>query len=151
MSTRKTVIFDGVCVLCNTAGSTMLRHLPDRNLISFLPFQDALSNPHVSLKRIKAEFPDFDEQELTNRICVLSGDKMLWGADAVIEACSWMYAPFPVMKLGLLVPGPIRDALYITVAKNRYEWFGTQPLEQNFAKNLCPYLYVRKFMEPKED
>jgi len=30
------------------------------------------------------------------------------------------------------------------VANERYKWFGTQPLEKNFAKYLCPYYYINK-------
>jgi len=144
---RKIVVFDGVCVLCNRAGQFVVVHLPDPNQVAFVPFQDALANPHVSLAKIKQEFPGFEGQQLTERICVISGDKMLWGADAVMEVCSWMHAPFPLVQLGRIIPRPIRDIIYMTVSSNRYDWFGTQPLDQNFSKSLCPYLQVKKFLE----
>jgi len=148
---RKIVVFDGVCVLCNRAGQFVVAHLPDPNLVSFVPVQDALANPHVSLAKIKQEFPEFREDMMEERICVISGDKMYWGADSVMEVCSWMHAPFHLVKYGWIVPRPIRDVIYTTVSKNRKEWFGTQPLEQNFSKSLCPYLQVKKFLEIKKD
>ena len=59
------------------------------------------------------------------------------------------YFPFPLLKLGYIIPRPIRDFVYSVVSSNRYDWFGTQPLERNFAKNLCPYLAVKKYLEVK--
>lgn len=70
--------------------------------------------------------------------------------DAVITILQWCYWPYPLTKLGLIVPHPIRDLAYITVATNRYRWFGTQPLEKNFAKYLCPYLYIKNSFETKK-
>ena len=124
----------------------MVTHLPDPNVVSFVPFQDALSNPHVSLAKIKEEFPDFNENDLHLKIAVVSGSRLLWGADAIIEICSWMAFPFPLMKAGLIMPKPIRDALYYVVSSTRYDWFGTQPLENNFSKSLCPYLAVQRYL-----
>lgn len=167
---RKIVIFDGICVLCNNSGKFVVMHLPDPNLVSFVPYQDALSNPHVSLARIKEEFKDnFKEEDLKNRICAISGKKILWGMlkkkknklliimtkkkkkgpDAIFEICSWMYAPFPVVKIApYLIPRKIMFTCYDLVAGTRYEWFGTQPLDENFSKSLCPYLAVKKYMMP---
>lgn len=151
ISKRKIVIFDGICVLCNRAGQFVLVHLPDPNLVSFVPFQDALANPHVNLAKIKEEFPELvRDEQITEKICVISGEKMYWGADAVMEVCSWMHAPFHLVQYGWIIPRPIRDVLYTIVSSNRYDWFGTQPLEQNFAKSLCPYLQVKKFWDVKK-
>jgi len=146
---RKVVIFDGVCVLCNRAGQFVVMHLPDPNLVAFVPFQDAISS-HVSMAKIREEFPDFKDEDLQLKIAVVSGKRLLWGADAVIEICTWMSFPFPLMKLGLLMPRPMRDLCYYIVSANRYDWFGTQPLENNFAKSLCPYLAVQKYLK-KDD
>lgn len=150
VSLRKIVLFDGVCVLCNRAGQFVVAHLPDPNLVSFVPFQDAISNPHVSTASIRKEFPDFQDGRIQEEICVISGDRILWGPDAVMEVCSWMHYPFPIIKFGFIIPRPIRNFFYNIVSKSRYEWFGTQPLEQNFSKSLCPYLQVKKFLEKSE-
>ena len=141
-SHRKIVIFDGVCVLCNRFGRFVVSHIPDPNVVSFLPFQDPMSNPHISIKNLTKEF-EFDEKEVLDRIAVVSGDKIYWGADAIVEILQWCYWPFPLIRFLKIVPYPIRDALYLTVAKNRYRWFGTQPLDKNFAKYLCPYIYFK--------
>mmetsp|Transcript_13269 Transcript_13269/g.21639 ORF Transcript_13269/g.21639 Transcript_13269/m.21639 type:complete len:235 (+) Transcript_13269:119-823(+) len=146
-SHRKIVIFDGICVLCNNFGKFVISHLPDPNLVSFVPFQDPVANPHVNVKKLQEEF-NFKEKELENRIAVVDGDKIFWGPDAVIRILSWCYFPFPLAQVGMFIPFPIRDAAYLTVANNRYRWFGTQALDKNFAKYLCPYIY---FKQKKDD
>lgn len=147
---RRIVIFDGICVLCNTFGRFVVSHLPDPNVVSFIPFQDPTANPHINVKRLQEEFK-FKEEELQDRIAVVDGDSIKWGADAVITILQWCYWPYPLTKLGLIVPYPIRDLAYITVATNRYRWFGTQPLEKNFAKYLCPYLYIKNSYSAKKE
>jgi len=147
---RRIVIFDGVCVLCNNFGWFVVQHLPDPNEVSFIPFQDPMANPHVSVKKLQEEFT-FKEEELLDRIAAIDGDRIYWGPDAVITILQWCYMPFPLSKFLIIVPWAVRDAAYLTVAQNRYRWFGTQPLEQNFAKYLCPYLYVKNAFSKKEN
>ena len=116
----------------------------------FVPFQDPHANPHIKVERLQEEF-GFKAEQLQNRIAVVDGDRLLWGPDAVIAVFGWCYWPYPLAAVGLLVPWPVRDALYLTVAKNRYEWFGTQPLDMNFAKNLCPYIYFKDLGRKKAE
>lgn len=92
------------------------------------------------------------EERIGDEICVISGKKIFWGAESIMEVCTWMHAPFPVTKLvGQMIPKRVRDLVYNIVSRNRKEWFGTQDIESNFAKGLCPYIQVRKFMEVKKD
>ena len=36
--------------------------------------------------------------------------------------------PYAMLGLGVVLPRPVRDALYGFVARNRYRWFGRQDL-----------------------
>lgn len=139
---RRVVVFDGICVLCNKFGAFVHSRLLETGAVDFVPFQDK-ENEHVNIGAVMKEF-NIDPAALQDRICVVSGKKVLWGAAAIIEILQWCKWPYPSASLGLLVPAAFRDALYLTVARNRYEWFGTQPLEDNFAKYLCPYYYINK-------
>lgn len=76
---RRIVIFDGICVLCNRFGRFVVSHLPDPNLVSFIPFQDPASNPHINVKTLQEEF-NFKEEDLQDRIAVIDGDEIKWGA-----------------------------------------------------------------------
>ena len=136
---RRLVIFDGICVLCNKFGRFSFYRLVNPDLVSFVPFQDA---QHINIDELQAEFK-FGEAEVKSRIAFVSGSRIFWGADAIIELCRWFDWPFPLARFGYLVPRPIRDVLYQIVADNRYRWFGTQALDKNFARQLCPYYYFK--------
>jgi len=109
-----------------------------------------LKHEHYSVDKLVKEF-SIDPAQLQDRIAVVSGKNIYWGADAVIELCQWCVWPYQLTSLGFILPYAFRDALYRTVAKERYKWFGTQPLEKNFAKYLCPYYYINKKAFNKKD
>ncbi len=136
---RRLVIFDGICVLCNKFGRFSFYRLVNPDLVSFVPFQDS---QHINIDELQAEFK-FGEAEVKSRIAFVSGDRIFWGADAIIELCRWFDWPFPLARFAYLVPRPMRDVLYQMVADNRYRWFGTQALDKNFARQLCPYYYFK--------
>jgi predicted DCC family thiol-disulfide oxidoreductase YuxK len=136
---RRLVIFDGICVLCNKFGRFSFYRLVNPDLVSFVPFQDS---QHINIDELQAEFK-FGEAEVKSRIAFVSGDRIFWGADAIIELCRWFDWPFPLARFAYLVPRPIRAVLYQIVADNRYRWFGTQALDKNFARQLCPYYYFK--------
>mmetsp|Transcript_8456 Transcript_8456/g.11818 ORF Transcript_8456/g.11818 Transcript_8456/m.11818 type:complete len:263 (+) Transcript_8456:285-1073(+) len=139
---RRIVIFDGICVLCNRFGAFVHGRLIDTGAVDWVPFQDK-DNEHVDIPALVKEF-SINEADLQDRICAISGNEILWGADAVIEVCQWCVWPYNLASLGKIVPFAFRDAIYRTVAGERYKWFGTQPLDENFAKYLCPYYYMNK-------
>jgi hypothetical protein len=60
-----------------------------------------------------------------------------------------MVIPYPAAAVGRLLPQSLSDSLYLTVARNRYDFFGTQPLDKNFAKKLCPYYWINPPAETK--
>lgn len=43
---------------------------------------------------------------------------------AALKVASYLPVPYSVLTLFLVVPLPIRDAIYDYVAKHRYDWFG---------------------------
>ena len=140
---RRIVVFDGICVLCNAFGSFVVPRLNDKESINFVPFQDPSANPHVNMALLEKEFPSLTADALKDRLCAVHGENIYWGADAIMKTLSWCHYPFPVAAIGWLFPPALRDAIYRVVATNRYDVFGTQPLEKNFAKSLCPYLFVK--------
>ena len=140
---RRIVIFDGICVLCNTFGRFVVPRLNDKDSINFVPYQDPSANPHVNVSALEKEFPSLTPDALQHKICAIRGNDIFWGADAIMVMLSWCHYPYPIAKIGWLIPSAIRNAVYGVVANNRYDVFGTQPLEQNFAKKLCPYLFVK--------
>ena len=100
-----------------------------------------IDNAHVDIESVRGEF-GIKEEDLQLRIAVVSGDKLIWGAQAIMEICQWMVIPYPAAAVGRLLPQSLSDSLYLTIARNRYDFFGTQPLDKNFAKKLCPYYWI---------
>jgi len=68
--------------LCLYAG-----RLIDTGAVDWVPFQDK-DNEHVDIPALVKEF-SINEADLQDRICAISGNEILWGADAVIEVCQW--------------------------------------------------------------
>ena len=64
---------------------------------------------------------------MQRKIAFISGDRIFWGAEAIIELCRWFDWPYPLARFGYLVPKPLRDVLYQIVADNRYRWCAAGP------------------------
>lgn len=62
----------------------------------------------------------------------LDGQKAYVQSSAAVQIARRMRWPWRLGFVFLLVPGPLRDALYKLVAKYRYRWFG------NRARSLVP-------------
>jgi len=140
---RRIVIFDGICVLCNSFGRYVHFRFIENKAVDWVPYQDPDSHTHVNWKEIM-EKHNFQVENLKDYIHVISGEKMYFGADAICEILSWCIYPFPIMKIAqTLIPFPLKDWAYSTIANNRYTWFGTQALDDNFAKKLCPIYYFK--------
>jgi predicted DCC family thiol-disulfide oxidoreductase YuxK len=41
-----------------------------------------------------------------------------------LELCAIMGGVWHLLRVGALIPERWRDALYVTIARNRYRWFG---------------------------
>ena len=67
------------------------------------------------------------EEDVQRKIAFISGDRIFWGAEAIIELCRWFDWPYPLARFGYLVPKPLRDVLYQIVADNRYRWCAAGP------------------------
>lgn len=48
-------------------------------------------------------------------------------SDAALRIAARLNGLWPVLKILLIVPRPIRNWAYDVVAKNRYRWFGKNP------------------------
>ena len=59
LQVRRLVIFDGICVLCNKFGRYSFYRLVNKDLVSFVPFQDSqhvrCSSAQPPLRRCEAQ------------------------------------------------------------------------------------------------
>lgn len=96
-----TVVYDGYCNLC----SASVRFLDRRQKPGTLQF---VANPAP------------DQQTVT----VIDAGRRYTHSDASLHVLRYLRWPWPLLRILLLVPRPLRDRGYRWVAANRYRWFG---------------------------
>ncbi|WP_025145824.1 thiol-disulfide oxidoreductase DCC family protein [Pedobacter jeongneungensis] len=117
LETKKDIIlFDGVCNFCNGYINYILLH-DQKNKFSFAPLQSK-----TTLELSKEFQVNFSK---LNSIVVISGNRFLTQSKAVLYILknldTWWS---PLVNLGYLIPGLIRNQLYKIFANNRYVLFG---------------------------
>jgi predicted DCC family thiol-disulfide oxidoreductase YuxK len=109
------VLFDGLCNLCSATVDFVIERDP-REYFRFAPLQ---SEPAQSLLRHCSLPPN----SLDNIVLVEDGH-CYGGSTAALRIVRDLRAPWPLLYALIVVPRPVRDAVYFWVARNRYRWFG---------------------------
>jgi predicted DCC family thiol-disulfide oxidoreductase YuxK len=114
-----TVIFDGVCNLCNVAVSFLIGRDRDRVL-------RYTSNDSEAAAAILASVGGLQEGgSVDNDTAYLYHDGVLHErSDAVFATFGFLPWPWRLVALGRFLPRPLRNAGYRLVAANRYRLFG---------------------------
>jgi predicted DCC family thiol-disulfide oxidoreductase YuxK len=110
---RPLFIFDGVCVLCSTGASFLMRHDP-KGRVQFASAQSPLGSAIFS----KLGKP-IDESYL-----LIDSDGWHAKSDGYFQLARILGSWWRLALVLQVVPRPIRDWLYDRVAANRYRWFG---------------------------
>jgi predicted DCC family thiol-disulfide oxidoreductase YuxK len=110
-----TLFFDGVCNLCNSSVDWVVRH-DKKGLFRFASLQGETA------KRVVPEYAN--EEGLSTVVLVDESGKYVRSSAAmrVLKHLGGFYGFLG--SVGLLIPRPLRDWGYRTIAKNRYRWFG---------------------------
>ncbi|AMW06971.1 hypothetical protein GEMMAAP_17150 [Gemmatimonas phototrophica] len=104
------VLFDGVCGLCNRFVDFLVARDPG-NALRFASLQGATAASIPNL-------PNVDS------VVVADGEALHIRSDGAIAALSRLGGLWSFFAVFGLVPRPIRDAVYVFIANNRYRWFG---------------------------
>ncbi len=115
MTDRPTILFDGVCNLCNRSVRFVLARDPGARF-AFAPLQSAKGRELLS----RAGLP----VEANTSIVLVEGERAFVKSDAVLRILAGLSGLWPVLALLRVVPRRLRDAAYDWVAANRYRWFG---------------------------
>ena len=113
--TNPILLFDGVCNLCNGAVQFVIKH-GSKNNLRFAALQS----------KIGAQILDhFDlPQEDIFSVILVENEKVYLRSSAALRMYKNMGGIWSLMYFFIIVPRPIRDAVYNFIAKNRYKWFG---------------------------
>lgn len=107
------MFFDGVCNLCNGTVDFFIRRDKKRAL-RYAPLQGEAAKQLLP--------PDMLE-DLPSMVLIDKSGRFQ-RSTAVLKAASKLGGLWPAVQVFLIVPRPIRDAVYNWIAKNRYRWFG---------------------------
>lgn len=110
---RPLFVFDGVCVLCSTGASFLMRHDPEGRA-QFASAQSALGSA-IFRKLGKP----IDESFL-----LIDADGWHAKSDGYFQLARILGGWWRLALVFRVVPRPFRDWLYDLVAANRYRWFG---------------------------
>ncbi len=110
------VLFDGVCNLCNGAVNFII----DRDPGSHFRFAALQSEQAAALLAPLGRVPEVEPQSF---ILVEDG-KVYERSTAALRIARRMRGGWKLLYAFMVVPRPLRDAVYRLVARNRYRMFG---------------------------
>jgi predicted DCC family thiol-disulfide oxidoreductase YuxK len=115
---RPVILFDGVCNLCNSAVQWVI----ERDKEGRFDFASLQSD---AARRELGKVMDPNEIDaLPDSIVLLDSDGVHVRSAAALRILRGLDSWFLLLRLGVVLPRPIRDAVYDMVARNRYRWFG---------------------------
>lgn len=119
------VFFDGVCNLCQSSISYLIKH-DKKSILKFASLQGAYAK----------SFLPAEELQSMESILFYDGKKLFKKSTAVLKLLKLLGGWHRLLLLSYLVPAFIRNSLYGFVAKNRYHWFGKQDQCMIYSKSL---------------
>lgn len=115
-SVQSILFIDGDCLLCSRLARLVLRC--DRHHVHRLATLQGLTFRRLHIKEGLLN---------ENTIVYWLNDKAYTRSAAVIRVLGRMGPWWKMIYVLLIIPRPLRDAVYNFVARNRHRWFGRQP------------------------
>lgn len=109
------ILIDGVCHLCQGLVRFIIPRDPDARY-KFAPLQGDIAR---SLLLDAGLDPD-----RLDTVVLAEDGKIYTESTAVLRIARGLCSPWPAAYIFILVPRPLRNAVYRFVARNRYRWFG---------------------------
>ena len=115
MKTRKIILFDGICNLCNQSVQFVIEH-DDKNQFQFASLQSDFGQNFLKENNLDAS--KFDS------VVFIEDDKFYTKSSAALKISKYLDGITSWLTIFMIVPKPLRDIVYSFIAKNRYRWFG---------------------------
>ena len=110
--THPVVLFDGVCNLCNRAVQFIIRRDP-AGTFHFASLQSDAARTLVGPRATALDtFLLWEEGNVYDR------------STAALRVARRLRGPVRLLTVFVVVPRPIRNAVYNLIARRRYQWFG---------------------------
>lgn len=117
MKTRKIILFDGICNLCNQSVQFVIEH-DKKNQFRFASLQSDFGQNF--LKENNLDATQFDS------VVFIEDGKFYTKSSAALKISKYLDGITSWLSIFMIVPKPLRDVVYSFIAKNRYRWFGKQ-------------------------
>ncbi|KAK6160147.1 hypothetical protein DH2020_003528 [Rehmannia glutinosa] len=115
----RVVVYDGVCHLCHAGVKWVIGADRDRK-IKFCCLQSKAAEPYMKICGLKRE-------DVLRRFLFVEGPGSYHqGSAAALRVLSYLPLPYSTLSALMIIPTPLRDAVYDYVAKQRYNWFGKE-------------------------
>ena len=115
MSDERIIVFDSVCVLCSRWLRIVLRH-DRRALYKFAAMQGPVGQTLLSAHGMDPRNP--------SSFLLLENGVAYANSDAVIRVLASFGGAWRMANALRWIPAGVRDRAYLTLARNRYRWFG---------------------------
>jgi len=109
------ILFDGICNLCNSSVQFVIRN-DKKALFKFASLQSAAG-------QLLLQNGNLSSQKLDSFVLISEGHYYI-KSTAALKVLKLLGGPWAALYIFILVPSPIRDAVYDFISKNRYRWFG---------------------------
>ncbi|MEI3600821.1 MULTISPECIES: thiol-disulfide oxidoreductase DCC family protein [unclassified Oceanobacillus] len=108
------MLFDGVCNFCNKS----IQYIIKRESYDYFKFASLQGEVGQTLLK-KHQLPwDVDS------FVLIKDDRVFLKSDATLRICRHLKCPWKLLTILLIIPKPIRNAVYSIIAKNRYKFLG---------------------------
>lgn len=114
---RPILLFDGVCNLCNASVQFVIRN-DKKQQFQFASLQSEAAQKLLTQFNLPPKALD--------SVVLIAGEKVFLRSAAALEIARKLGGIWALAYVFIVVPRPIRDAVYDWVARNRYRWFGKQ-------------------------
>ncbi|KAA3622239.1 MAG: thiol-disulfide oxidoreductase DCC family protein [Bacteroidetes bacterium] len=111
----KVVLFDGVCNLCNGSVQFVLKR-DKKGIFKFASLQSDFGQNILT----KYGLPTDDY----NSFVLVEGDRIFTRSTAALRVTRHLDGLWKFLYSFMIIPAPIRDAVYGIIARNRYRMFG---------------------------
>ncbi|MEZ5426354.1 MAG: thiol-disulfide oxidoreductase DCC family protein [Pyrinomonadaceae bacterium] len=109
------VLFDGVCNFCNDWVNFIIER-DRKDHFKFAPLQSDTARRFLEEHNV--------DPEETDSVVVIENEKAYTYSTAALRITRGLGGLWAVFYALIIVPKPIRDAVYKWIAGNRYKWFG---------------------------
>lgn len=109
------VLFDGYCNLCSGSVKFILKR-DKKAYFRFASIQSETGQEYLLKNKISTK--------LNNSVILIEDDLVYYKSTAALRIARRLKGFWFLLYVFIIIPGPVRDFIYMVISNNRYKWFG---------------------------